>query len=179
MGYKQRGNFTEDCPTLKMRGRPSSLVEMKRKSRLRGLWSAPTLQRWCTACQKDPGRRYIAPIHKWPICPISAFCSKFYPWNIDHMPMVKFLAGLDLEPICLFLDGLSKTFWLHFAPRRVVLSSVLTASTVGIDSSLDACVPGGIYSATIDSGAPALVASFVLLLFHHFDLKTNNMDGCV
>jgi hypothetical protein len=73
---------------------------------------------------------------------------------------------------------LSKTFWLHFAPVRVVLSSVLAASTVGIDSSFDAGVPGGIDSATIDSGAPGWIASFVLLLFH-FDLKTNNMDGCI
>ncbi|MCB2149638.1 MAG: hypothetical protein KQI81_24370, partial [Deltaproteobacteria bacterium] len=69
--------------------------------------------------------------------------------------------------------------WLHFTPGRVVLSSVIAASTVWIDSSLDACVHGGIDSATIDSGAPALVSSFVWLLFHCFDLKTNNMDGCV
>jgi NAD(P)-dependent dehydrogenase (short-subunit alcohol dehydrogenase family) len=32
------------------------------------------------------------PIHKWPICPISALRQKFF-------------AGLDLDQICLFLDG--------------------------------------------------------------------------
>jgi IS5 family transposase len=45
------------------------------------------------------------PIHKWPICPISALYEKFYPRNINHMPPVKFFESLDLDPICLFLDG--------------------------------------------------------------------------
>jgi hypothetical protein len=75
--------------------------------------------------------------------------------------------------------SLFNAFWLHFAPGRIVLSSVLAASTVRIEPSLDARVPGGIDSATIDSGAPALIASFVWLLFHHFDLKRNNRDDCV
>jgi hypothetical protein len=30
---------------------------------------------------------------------------KFYPRNIKHMPAVKFFARLDLDQICLFLDG--------------------------------------------------------------------------
>jgi hypothetical protein len=55
----------------------------------------------------------LVPIHKWPICPISALFSKFIPRNIDHMypkgtscgaPADKFFAGLDLNQICLFLD---------------------------------------------------------------------------
>jgi hypothetical protein len=49
---------------------------------------------------------YLVPIHKWPICPISALREKFYPRNINLMPAVKFFARLDLEQICLFLDGL-------------------------------------------------------------------------
>jgi hypothetical protein len=44
------------------------------------------------------------PIHKWPICPISALCEKFYPLHYNHMPVVKFFESLDLDPICLFLD---------------------------------------------------------------------------
>jgi len=38
-------------------------------------------------------------------CPISALCSKFYPRNINYMPVVKFFAGLDLEQKSSFLDG--------------------------------------------------------------------------
>jgi len=30
---------------------------------------------------------------------------KFNPRNIHHMPAVKFFVRLDLDPICLFLDG--------------------------------------------------------------------------
>jgi glycosyltransferase involved in cell wall biosynthesis len=52
----------------------------------------------------------LVPIHKWPIFPISALRSKFYPRNINHMPPVKFLASLDLEQIWLFLDGHQLTF---------------------------------------------------------------------
>jgi len=48
---------------------------------------------------------YLVPIHKWPICPISVLCEKFYPRNINHMPAVKFFACLDLDQIFLFLDG--------------------------------------------------------------------------
>jgi hypothetical protein len=44
-------------------------------------------------------------IQKWPICPISALREKFNPRNIHHMPAVKFFVRLDLDPICLFLDG--------------------------------------------------------------------------
>ena len=47
---------------------------------------------------------YLVPIHQWPICPISALCSKFNPRNINYMPAVKFIARLNLDPICLFLD---------------------------------------------------------------------------
>ena len=46
----------------------------------------------------------LVPIHKWPICPISALRSKFDPRNIKYMPVVKFLASLDLDQIRLFLD---------------------------------------------------------------------------
>ncbi len=46
----------------------------------------------------------LVPIGKWPICPISALSSKFYPRNINHMPAVKFFARLDLDQIFLFLD---------------------------------------------------------------------------
>jgi hypothetical protein len=46
------------------------------------------------------------PIHKWPICPISALHEKFNPWNINNpMPAVTFFVRLDPEQICLFLDG--------------------------------------------------------------------------
>jgi hypothetical protein len=59
------------------------------------------------------GIPYLVPIHQWPICPISALREKFNPRNISHMPAiagtamlsVKFFARLDLDPICLFLDG--------------------------------------------------------------------------
>jgi hypothetical protein len=45
------------------------------------------------------------PIRKWPIYPISALREKFNPQNINHMPPVKFFVRLDLDQICLFLDG--------------------------------------------------------------------------
>ena len=32
----------------------------------------------------------LVPIHKWPICPISALREKFNPRNINHMPVVNF-----------------------------------------------------------------------------------------
>jgi hypothetical protein len=51
------------------------------------------------------GKSKLVPIHKWPICPISALREKFNPRNINHMPAVKFFVRLDLEQICLFLDG--------------------------------------------------------------------------
>jgi hypothetical protein len=44
-------------------------------------------------------------IQKWPICPISALRSKFFPRNINYMPVEKFIARLDLDQIFLFLDG--------------------------------------------------------------------------
>ena len=44
-------------------------------------------------------------IQKWLICPISALREKFYPRNINYMPVVKFFARLDLDQIFLFLDG--------------------------------------------------------------------------
>jgi hypothetical protein len=47
----------------------------------------------------------LVPIHKWPICPLSALHEKFNPRNIDHMPAVKFFVRLDLDQICLFLNG--------------------------------------------------------------------------
>jgi hypothetical protein len=46
----------------------------------------------------------LVPIHKWLIYPISALSEKFNPWNINHMPAVKFFVRLDLEQIILFLD---------------------------------------------------------------------------
>jgi len=48
---------------------------------------------------------YLMPIQKRSFCPISALCSKFYPRNINDMPVVKFFAGLDLEQKSSFLDG--------------------------------------------------------------------------
>jgi hypothetical protein len=48
----------------------------------------------------------LVPIHKWPICPISALREKFNPRNINHMPVVKFSARVPyLEQICRLLDG--------------------------------------------------------------------------
>ncbi len=52
-----------------------------------------------------PIRHYLVPIQKRSFCPISALCSKFYPRNINYMPVVKFFAGLDLEQKSSFLDG--------------------------------------------------------------------------
>ena len=37
------------------------------------------------------------PFAKQSFRPNSALCSKFYPRNINHMPVVKFLACLDFE----------------------------------------------------------------------------------
>lgn len=39
------------------------------------------------------------------ICPISVLRSELYPRNINHLPVVKFFACLDLGPIRLSLDG--------------------------------------------------------------------------
>ena len=47
----------------------------------------------------------LVPIHKWPIGPISVLREEFNPRNIGHMPAVKFFVRLDLDPICLFVDG--------------------------------------------------------------------------
>jgi hypothetical protein len=58
----------------------------------------------------------LVPIHKWPICPLSAFYEKFNPRNINHMPAVKFLARLDLDQICLFLDGHQLELLMHATP---------------------------------------------------------------
>jgi hypothetical protein len=44
-------------------------------------------------------------IHKWLFRPISASGSKFYPRNINYMPVVKFFACLDLNQNSSFLDG--------------------------------------------------------------------------
>jgi hypothetical protein len=56
-------------------------------------------------CSANLETSYLVPIHKWPICPISALREKFNPRNINHMPAVKFFARLDLDQIGLFLDG--------------------------------------------------------------------------
>jgi hypothetical protein len=37
--------------------------------------------------------------------PISALREKWSPRNINHMPAIQFLARLDLDQICRFLDG--------------------------------------------------------------------------
>jgi hypothetical protein len=63
------------------------------------------------------------PIQKWPICPISVLCEKFYPRNINHMPAVKFFARLDLDPICLFLNG-------HYVIKNRLDSCGMTDNTV-------------------------------------------------
>ena len=39
----------------------------------------------------------VEPFAKRSFRPNSALCSKFYPRNINHMPVVKFLAFLDFE----------------------------------------------------------------------------------
>ena len=73
--------------------------------------------------------RSLVSIHKCPICLISALCSKFYPRNINHMhpkgtsfraPAVKFFACLDLNPICLFLDGHSLS---RFNPSQLSIKA--------------------------------------------------------
>jgi hypothetical protein len=46
---------------------------------------------------------YPVPIHKWPIWPTSALCSKLYLRSVNHMPEVKFFASLDFHSICLFM----------------------------------------------------------------------------
>jgi len=51
------------------------------------------------------GKCYLVPIHKWPIGPISALREKFNPRNVNYMPAVRFFGRLDLNPICLFVDG--------------------------------------------------------------------------
>ena len=33
----------------------------------------------------EQDRHWLLPIQKWPICPISALCEKFYPRNINYM----------------------------------------------------------------------------------------------
>jgi hypothetical protein len=42
-------------------------------------------------------RYIIGYLEKLYFCPISALCSKFYPRNINYIPVVKFFACLDLE----------------------------------------------------------------------------------
>jgi hypothetical protein len=37
---------------------------------------------------------YLVPIHKWPICPLSALREKFNPRNINHMPALNFSRAL-------------------------------------------------------------------------------------
>ncbi len=77
------------------------------------------------------------PIHKWPIYPISVLFEKFYPRNINQMPAVKFFAGLDLDQICLFLDG--RCFWVQGVPAyatsglrgRALLSVLIAAFRMG------------------------------------------------
>jgi hypothetical protein len=39
----------------------------------------------------------VEPWAKWPLLPNSSLWSKFYPWNIQDMPVVKFFAGFNSE----------------------------------------------------------------------------------
>ncbi len=41
--------------------------------------------------------QFVGYLEKLYFRPISAFCSKFYPRNIQHMPVVKLFACLDLD----------------------------------------------------------------------------------
>jgi hypothetical protein len=63
----------------------------------------------CSAAQKGSIQIIagieLVPIHKWPIRSISALHEKFNSRNISHMSPVKSFARLDLEQICLFMDG--------------------------------------------------------------------------
>jgi hypothetical protein len=45
------------------------------------------------------------PIQKRPFCSNSSLLSKFYPRNINYMPVVTFIERLDLEQKISFLDG--------------------------------------------------------------------------
>ncbi len=45
------------------------------------------------------------PIQKWSFAPIATLCSKFYPRNINYMPVVKFIAYLALKAKSSFLYG--------------------------------------------------------------------------
>ena len=44
-------------------------------------------------------------IQKWSFGSSSVSCSKFNPRNINHMPVVKLFAFLDLEQKSVFLNG--------------------------------------------------------------------------
>ncbi|HSL41383.1 MAG TPA: hypothetical protein VK857_13495, partial [Desulforhopalus sp.] len=47
------------------------------------------------------------PFAKQSFRPTSALYSKFYPWNINHMPVVKFFACLDFERKSMFCKRLN------------------------------------------------------------------------
>jgi len=47
--------------------------------------------------EKHSDGNYLVPAHKWPFYPNSSLLSEFNPWNIDYMPVVKFIKRLDLE----------------------------------------------------------------------------------
>tara|TARA_Y100000589_G_C26679275_1_gene437180 strand:- start:88 stop:279 length:192 start_codon:yes stop_codon:yes gene_type:complete len=48
---------------------------------------------------------YLVFILKRPFSPNSSLFSKFNPWNIKHMPAVKFIERLYLEKNASFQDG--------------------------------------------------------------------------
>jgi hypothetical protein len=57
---------------------------------VRSDWLSATLSAFIARLTKEP-------FAKRSFLPNSALCSKFYPRNINHMPVVKFLACLDFE----------------------------------------------------------------------------------
>ena len=62
----------------------------------------------------------LVPIQKRFFRPISALCERFYPRNINYMPVVKFFACLDLEQKLSFLDGHELTIFVKTRRIRFV-----------------------------------------------------------
>jgi hypothetical protein len=58
-------------------------------------------------------------LEKWSFRPSSALYSKFYPWDINYMPAVKFSAGLDFGTKIFILQK-AQSIWQdpRFSDRR-------------------------------------------------------------
>ena len=63
----------------------------------------------------------LAPMDKWSICSISARHSEFYPRNINHIPEVKFFAGLGANSpdLC---------FWLNTVQSELPVIQLVTVA---------------------------------------------------